>query len=116
VTESTIEALMRQQHEDRRLILETRETVAGMGSKLDAVLASMAQLAHTVNRPAAPTNWIGIAALIVSVLVCAGTYMQSRLSPIERTLHMHDEQVRAQLYQNGKTDAEIAMLKGAKKP
>jgi hypothetical protein len=53
-------------------------------------------------------------ALIVSLLVCAGTYMQSRLSPIERLQQQHDEQVRAQLYHNGKVDAELGMLKGAK--
>jgi hypothetical protein len=106
-----LEDVWRRQEDDRRLILDTRETVAAIGSKLDALISTVTTLVSAVNRPPAPTNWIGIAALIVSIMVATGGYIQTRFSPVERLLELHDVESRKQIGEDARVSAELQALR-----
>lgn len=43
---------------------------------------------HDLRNAAAPKpfNWVGVGALLLSLIAAAGTYISTRMSPIERTL------------------------------
>jgi hypothetical protein len=107
----SLEDIWQRQEADRRLILETRETVAAMGSKLDAVINALNTITTNMARPPTPTNWVGIASLVVAVMVATGGYIQSRFSPVEQMLELHDHEVRAQTANSGQTTAELAALR-----
>lgn len=96
-----LEDIYRRQETDRALILETREKVAGLDSKVDSILHAISQLS-TSTAPR-PTNWIGIGSLLLAIMIALGGYLQTRLSPTERLVYYQDELVRQH-------EREIAVL------
>lgn len=100
-----LEDIYRRQETDRSLIIETREKVAGLDSKVDSILSTLTQLTSTT--APRPTNWIGIGSLLLAIMIALGGYLQTRLSPTERLVYYEDELLRQH-------DRDIAVLQDMK--
>lgn len=59
-------------------------------SKLESIGITMTDIAHSINRPKPPINWIAIGALCVSVLIAGGAYTKSVMYPIEKETYRLD--------------------------
>ena len=70
----------------------TEQEVASLGSKLDQVITTLDRVVERVTAPAPRTDWVGIAALVISIVGAGAFYLQSRFAPVEKTLE--DQRVR----------------------
>ena len=70
-------------HRQGAVISKLETGQAAMESKLDAVASSLRELSHSINRPKAPFNWVGLAMLVLSILIAGGSYSLAILRPVE---------------------------------
>lgn len=89
----------------------TEQEVASLGSKLDQVITTLDRVVERVTAPAPPppkTDWVGIAALVVSIVTAGGLYVTSRFAPVEAA----QEVTRAQLEHAFERELERERLLG----
>lgn len=57
--------------------------VTSIGTQLDSISTAVQQLVH---RQSQPFNWIGLGSLLVGVTLAFGTYIHTRLVPINESI------------------------------
>lgn len=74
-------------------VSQTEQEVASLGSKLDQVITTLDRVVERVTAPAPRTDWIGLAALIVSIVSAGAFYLQSRFAPVEQNQEVMRQQL-----------------------